>query len=200
MLFDAQQHARRTRKATRQARRNVILDVRNKGVDDRAFRDQLALEQTKKDPLVSLQKKAEIYEKLRRGETGDMSVDPKLASNCLVDFDRKLIEENEAEIQDLQSRELVSKDMEQEAERLAWERDLMSEIVHENKRSAVVHAIEAEARKTKKAREKVQQIRRKRKIMLQKRLSRIRANKRLTVQQQTDTATITASTSSAAGK
>ncbi|KDQ57185.1 hypothetical protein JAAARDRAFT_194353 [Jaapia argillacea MUCL 33604] len=63
----------------------------NKGVKDRAVRDTIELEQVSRPTLESaraaLEKKAKIYEQLRKGKTGGLS--DKQYEGLLVDFDSK---------------------------------------------------------------------------------------------------------------
>jgi len=179
----------------------AALDGKNKGVENRIQRDLAEMRKSAdgKDPYQMLRKKAELYERMMRGELevgGDQA---------LIDFDTKREEQqnrtpalrnnNYSEAssssdaneqfmaQILQNKELVSNDMQREAARIEWERHALDEMIEERSRMDHSKAIHEEAQKTVEARKRVQEVRVARKKKLKKRIAKIKMIKELQQQQ-----------------
>lgn len=168
-LYDQQQSAKKPRITPRLER--GPLAGKNKGVEERIQKDLDQLRKLEKDPYASLQKKAQLYNKLLKGEMDDIN------EEHLVDFEQKQMmpsEENTTSEPFLIGNELVSKDMQREAERREWEESLKIESEEEKKRLENTKVVEIVAQKTATARERVKKMREQKKKKLKKRIAKIK--------------------------
>jgi hypothetical protein len=146
------------------------LGAKNKGVEDRIQRDKAIMRQeTEKDTQKNLQKKALLYEQMLRGELDQ-------DEEQLVDFIRKEdFEQNPTESNLLiNSKELYSKDMQNEDQRKTWEKNIRQEEKNETVKLKKASNSLNLSTSTASAREKVKQIRLEKKKKLKKRIMKIK--------------------------
>lgn len=185
-IFDMEKEAK---KQKREPRAQVTpLGGKNKGIENRIQRDLAELRRSvggsgERDPYQMLRKKAELYQQLLSGELLGTAVE----DSSLIDFEeakrRNEEEHNFAEPNEqflshiLQNSELVSEDMEREANRVEWERQALDEMIEERTKLEHSKAIHDEAQRTLEARIRVQQIRNQRRRKTKRRIAKIKSLK-----------------------
>mmetsp|Transcript_2143 Transcript_2143/g.4000 ORF Transcript_2143/g.4000 Transcript_2143/m.4000 type:complete len:244 (-) Transcript_2143:106-837(-) len=123
ILFQAEEDAKRSksfdqpfRRARKVTRLSDTLGKANSGVSARNERDeQMHAEEQRFDVDAALRKKAQLYDRIARGEFRDSE------ERFLVDFDRKQCDE----AADHQNPELMSADMKMDQQRTEWEKQAL---------------------------------------------------------------------------
>eukprot|EP00743_Colponemidia_sp_Colp-15_P007260 GILK01007839.1.p1 GENE.GILK01007839.1~~GILK01007839.1.p1 ORF type:complete len:261 (-),score=56.85 GILK01007839.1:232-1014(-) len=181
----------------REKKKQKKTERKNKGVESRHLKDLAEEASQTHDHLASLTAKAEIYEKLSKGEVNDRG------ESFLVDFERKgaPISNTSVSISSLSSSQTAAEDTgaislgrRMEAERRAWEQQAMQEVAQgfaneevRKPRPAVLQVYDKVLSREEKehlvgvveetyaGREKVLDVKQKRKQLLEARMNKIKA-------------------------